>query len=82
MMYAGDVDRNGVLRYIGSSNDRDLILSEIGGSVPTNTSTGYTGEDVNLDGVVRYVGSANDRDAILTNIGGSVPTAVRVTSVP
>ena len=82
MMYAGDVDRNGVLRYIGSSNDRDLILSGIGGSVPTNTSTGYTGEDVNLDGVVRYVGSANDRDVILTNIGGSVPTAVRVTSIP
>lgn len=82
MMYAGDVDRNGVLRYIGSSNDRDLILSEIGGSVPTNTATGYTGEDVNMDGVVRYVGSANDRDVILTNIGGSVPTAVRVTSVP
>ncbi len=82
MMYAGDVDRNGVLRYIGSSNDRDLILSEIGGSVPTSTSAGYTGEDVNLDGVVRYVGSANDRDVILTNIGGSVPTAVRATSVP
>lgn len=82
MMYAGDVDRNGVLRYIGSSNDRDLILSEIGGSVPTSTSIGYTGEDVNLDGVVRYVGSSNDRDVILTNIGGSVPTAVRVSSVP
>ncbi|HMC97570.1 MAG TPA: hypothetical protein VKG92_07960, partial [Flavobacteriales bacterium] len=81
-MYAGDVDRNGLLRYAGGGNDRDLILSAIGGSVPTSTVPGYLVEDVNLDGVVRYMGSGNDRDPILSNIGGTVPTATRVAAVP
>lgn len=82
LMYAGDVDHNGTLRYVGSGNDRDFILSAIGGSIPTAIATGYLVEDVNLDGYVRYVGSDNDRDPILQNIGGSVPTATRSTSVP
>ena len=49
-------------------------MTDIGGSVPTNTITGYLLSDVNLDGAVKYVGSGNDRDPILTNIGGSIPT--------
>ncbi|MBK6832596.1 MAG: hypothetical protein IPG92_18515 [Flavobacteriales bacterium] len=63
-----------MLKYTGADNDRDPILQAIGGSVPTNTITGYLMEDVNMDGVVKYVGTANDRDPILQNIGGSVPT--------
>ena len=63
-----------VLRYTGQFNDRDPILTDIGGSVPTNTITGYLLSDVNLDGAVKYVGSGNDRDPILTNIGGAIPT--------
>lgn len=81
-LYAGDVDRNNVLRYTGSANDRDPILVRIGGSSPTTTVNGYYGEDVNMDGVVRYVGSANDRDPILVNVGGSVPTATRSAQLP
>lgn len=82
LMYAGDVDHNGMLRYTGNGNDRDLILTAIGGSIPTSITTGYLGEDVNLDGYVRYVGGSNDRDPILQNIGGSIPTAVRISSLP
>ncbi len=62
------------IKYTGSNNDRDPILTDIGGSVPTNTATGYMVSDVNMDGTVKYVGSGNDRDPILTNIGGSIPT--------
>jgi hypothetical protein len=32
-----DVDLNGVVRYTGAANDRDPLLQNIGGSVPTNT---------------------------------------------
>ena len=32
-----DVNMDGVTKYIGAGNDRDPILSNIGGSVPTNT---------------------------------------------
>jgi hypothetical protein len=81
-LFAGDVDRNSVIRYTGSANDRDPILLRIGGASPTSTANGYYPEDVNLDGVVRYTGADNDRDPILVNVGGSVPTATRSAQLP
>lgn len=81
-LWAGNATVDAALRYVGAANDRDPILSRIGGSVPTASVTGYYLEDVNLDGTVRYVGTANDRDPVLVNIGGSAPTAVRAQQVP
>jgi len=74
--------RDNALRYTNASNDREPILSAIGGVVPTGTVTGYLPGDTNLDGTVRYTGSANDRDPILQNIGGVVPTNTRTEQVP
>jgi hypothetical protein len=82
LLWMGDVSFNGTLKYTGSGNDRDLILVEIGGSVPTNTVTGYLGADTNMDGTVKYIGASNDRDPILVNIGGSVPTNIRDEQLP
>lgn len=74
VMWSGDVSDDGSVRYTGANNDRDPILAEIGGALPTATTTGYKYEDVNMDGTVRYTGANNDRDPILQNIGGTVPT--------
>ncbi|MEO8590425.1 MAG: hypothetical protein ABI432_13705 [Flavobacteriales bacterium] len=82
LMWCGDVNADGSIKYVGEDNDRDPILLVIGGSVPTNTATGYGATDVNLDGITRYVGFPNDRDPILVNIGGSVPTNVRHDQLP
>lgn len=82
LLWAGNVLRDVNLKYTGESNDRDPILSAIGGVIPTNTAAGYLMEDTNLDGVVKYTGNANDRDPILSNIGGSVPTSVRAEQLP
>ncbi|MBK7083741.1 MAG: hypothetical protein IPH53_03370 [Flavobacteriales bacterium] len=83
MLWAGDVSGNGQLKYAGSANDRDPILTAIGGSVPTATLSGqYRREDVNMNTQVRYAGGGNDRDILLQNIGGSVPTAVRNAQLP
>ncbi len=82
VMWAGNVNSDLTLLYVGSGNDRDPILTRIGGSVPTATTSGYYTEDVNMDGQVIYVGNGNDRDPILTNIGGSVPTANRAQQLP
>jgi len=82
VLWAGNTLNDGVLRYVGDGNDRDPILSVIGGSVPTAIMPGYRVEDVNLDGVTKYVGDANDRDPVLQNIGGSVPTNTRVEQLP
>lgn len=82
LMWAGNVDFNNRIAYVGDPNDRDPILSRIGGSVPTNTVNGYFVEDVDMNGSVRYTGDPNDRDPILVNIGGSVPTNVRMQQLP
>jgi len=82
LLWAGDVVRNGQLKYTGASNDRDPILQRIGGIVPTLVLPGYHQEDVNLDGLVKYTGNDNDRDIILQNIGGTVPTATRNGQTP
>jgi len=81
-LWTGNIQRDGKLIYVGENNDRDPILTRIGGSVPTNTTAGYWVEDTNLDGVVRYVGENNDRDAILQNVGGTVPTSQRLEQLP
>lgn len=82
VLWSGNVRLDDVLRYTGQDNDRDPILSAIGGSVPTSTVSGYLSADTNMDGYVRYTGSGNDRDPMLGNIGGIVPTAVRSEQLP
>ena len=82
VLWAGDATGNGQIKYAGSGNDRDAILTRIGGTVPTNVTNGYYPEDVNLNGQVKYAGAQNDRDPILVNIGGTVPTAVRTEQLP
>ena len=81
-LWMGDVNGDDDIRYTGPQNDRDPVLFIIGGSVPTNTVSGYFPEDVNLDGTVKYTGPRNDRDPILQSVGGSVPTNVKEGSVP
>ena len=82
-LWSGDVSFDGELKYVGELNDRDPILVQIGGSIPTSVLAGvYSTADCNLDGNVMYVGGGNDRDPILVNIGGSVPTNTRVEQLP
>lgn len=81
-LWACDVNGDGVLKYTGVANDRDAILTAVGGSNPTGTASGYHDADTNLDGVVIYVGQYNDRDQLLQNIGGSNPTSTRVAATP
>lgn len=81
-LWSGNVLRDDRLKYTGITNDRDPILTEVGGIVATATTTGYLQADVNLDGVVKYTGLDNDRDPILMNIGGVIPTSVRFEQLP
>ncbi len=82
LLWSGDVNRDGELKYIGQDNDRDQILVDVGGSIPTNTVSGYSNADINMDGIVKYVGQDNDRDPILVNIGGSAVTNVKTEQLP
>lgn len=81
-LWMGNVNFDNAVKYTGPGNDRDLILSTIGGVIPTNVAGGYLGADTNMDAWVGYTGMANDRDFVLTIIGGTVPTATKVEQVP
>ncbi len=82
-MWAGDVSGDGQLRYTGSGNDRDPILTAVGSTTPNNTlGPIYDRRDVNMDGLVRYTGTNNDRDPILTNVGSTTPNNTRVQQLP
>lgn len=60
-LWAGDVNFDGTARYVGNNNDRDPILSAIGGSTPTATvSNVYSPLDLNMDGVIKYMGTGNE----------------------
>ncbi len=80
--WPGDALGDGIIKYTGTGNDRDPILSFIGGTVPNNVSSGYQLQDITMDGLVKYTGTGNDRDPILVTIGSNVPNAVRVEQVP
>lgn len=82
MLWPGQTNNDGLVRYAGSMNDRDRVLQAIGGTPPTAVTTGYRTEDLNMDGTVKYAGANNDRDMILQTIGGTVPTAVRIEQTP
>lgn len=83
VMWAGDTGGDGTLKYTGPGNDRDPILTAIGGSTPNNAvSNVYDRRDVNLDGVIKYTGANNDRDPILTNVGSATPNATRTQQLP
>ena len=82
LLWSGDANSNGQVKYTGSGNDRDALLVLIGGTQPNAIVTGYYRQDVNMDGQVKYGGSGNDRDRILVTIGGTTPNAVRTGQVP
>lgn len=82
VLWAGDPLKDGRIAYTGQPNDRDMLLSAIGGVIPTQVVHGYRAEDCNMDGSVLYTGANNDRDLILVNVGGTVPTNTRTEQLP
>ncbi|NND12151.1 MAG: hemagglutinin protein [Flavobacteriaceae bacterium] len=77
-MWAGDVNNNGQVRYLGPANDtnpiKDNILNPAFGN-PTGSNfyayVGYDNADINMNGQVRYLGPGNDtnflKDVVLSH---------------
>jgi hypothetical protein len=82
MLWPGNTNSDVQVKYTGTGNDRDVLVSALGGVVLTGTVQSYHPGDVNLDGLVKYTGSDNDRDVILSTIGGVIPTAVVTEQLP
>ena len=82
-LWGGDARADGTIKYVGTLNDRDQVLTAVGGTTPNNVLINvYDNRDVNLDGVIKYTGAGNDRDAILLSVGSTTPNAVRVQQLP
>lgn len=82
VLWPGDTNFDGTLKYTGSDNDRDGILMTLNSIDPTTVVAGYHNEDVNMDGVVKYTGADNDRELVLLSIGGEVTTTIRLEQMP
>ncbi len=83
VMWPGDVSRNGEIKYTGTGNDRDIILTTVGSTNPNNqVFNAYSSADVNMDGIVKYTGTGNDRDIILVSVGSTTPTNTLFAQLP
>lgn len=81
-LWAGNALVDGSVKYTGTSNDRDPILTTVGGTTPNNSVPGYLLQDLNLDGLTKYTGTGNDRDPILVNVGSTTPNNAVTQQLP
>jgi hypothetical protein len=87
---AGDVNADGMLKYLGANDDRGAVLSIIksvtGSSSINGNILGYYFEDSSLDNKVLYLGAGDDRGIILQNLikltGSSLINSVYYSVVP
>ncbi len=83
MMYGGNANINGNVRFTGLQNDKDFILSNSLGNTSTQIlSNVYHQSDLNMNKVVRFAGLANDKDFLLLNILNNSTIAVKSQSIP
>ncbi len=82
-LWSGDAYFNKNVKYNGLSNDRDQVLSAVGGAGSSNNTVyGYRAEDVNMDGKVRYNNTDADRIVIINNIGVNTPNTIITQHMP
>lgn len=74
VLWPGDTNGNGQIKYSGSNNDRDPILALVGSTTPNNTIATYNRADTNMDGFVKYTGDENDRDIVRSSIPNTANT--------
>jgi hypothetical protein len=69
-LWAGDVNGNGQVRYLGPNNDtnsiKDAVLFDIENTSNSNfyPYTAYDNADINMNGQVRYLGPGNDTNIL------------------
>ncbi|MEO6452475.1 MAG: hypothetical protein ABIN97_00275, partial [Ginsengibacter sp.] len=74
VLWAGDADVNGRLKYGGAPNDPNRVQTQAltfpgntSGSYTYNNAIGYFSGDINMDSRVKFAGSLNDVNIIQTN---------------
>jgi len=81
-LWDGDANGDGEIKYNGTTNDKNEILSVVGLSTPNNIVSSYSDSDANMDGEVKYNGTSNDKNEILGVVGLSTPNAIKTEHLP
>lgn len=84
LLWSADANTNKNVKYNGNANDKEKVLSALGGTAFINNiiTHSYRQEDLNLDGKILYNGSDNDRVIILNNVGVSNPNSILYQHTP
>jgi len=83
VLWGGNANFNGNVRFSALSNDRDFILvTTLSNNPLTVISPIYSPADVNMNKVVRWSALNNDRDFLLINALGNNPLNVRTQAIP
>ncbi len=80
-LWGGNSNLNKTTRYNSSlENDKDPILSALGGNSNNVLSNVYRAEDLNMNGNVKYNNTDNDKDVITSNLF-AIPGATNNTTI-
>ncbi len=82
MLWAGDANGDGVVKFSGANNDKNVVLGVVGLNNVTNVVSGYNIADVNLSGTTTFSGVSNDKNLVLATVGLSNTTRIIQTHVP
>lgn len=83
LLWGGNANINSQTRFTGLNNDRDHLLVNSLGNVPSNfINNVYHSADVNMNKAVRFSGLNNDRDFILITVLGNIPSTFRTQALP
>lgn len=83
LLWGGNANFNTNTRFNGGLNDKDYILINSLGNIPSASILNvYHPADVNMNKIVRFNGGNNDKDYILINVLGNVPSTSRTQALP
>lgn len=83
LLWGGNANSNNQSRFSGLNNDRDYLLINSLGNVPSNfINNVYHSADVNMNKSVRFTSLNNDRDFILITVLGNNPSTFRTQTLP
>jgi hypothetical protein len=83
VLWGGNANMNGVVKFAGLNNDKDYIYINILNSNVSSVLTDiYSQADVNMDGRVKFNAISNDKDFIYTKVLESSLIIQRSESLP
>lgn len=83
MLWGGNANGNGNVRYSGANNDNSYLLTTIlGGNPALILNNVYSIADLNLNRNVRYSGANNDNSFLLTTVLGGNASTILTQQIP